>query len=82
MVIQPNLFSIISIMSLSFFPSGILVGMKGFPLWVYANAELLPLIPAIIIVGGLIILTLSYVSWRKYKGEAEKLKRKKDKTVD
>ena len=72
MVIQSALFSIISI----------LVGMKGFPLWVYANAELLPLIPAIIIVGGLIILTLSYVSWRKYKGEAEKLKRKKDKTVD
>ena len=82
MVIQPTLFSIISIMSLSFFPLDILLGMKGFPLWVYANAEFLPLIPAIIIVGGLIILTLSYVSWRKYKAEAEKFNRKKDKSVD
>jgi hypothetical protein len=54
------------------------------PQWLYANAELVPLFPALLIVGGFIILTLSYVSWRKYKGEKEKIekKAKRDKLVD
>ncbi|PAV29483.1 hypothetical protein CIL05_11495 [Virgibacillus profundi] len=33
------------------------------------------------IVGGCIAITLTYVSWRKYKGEQKK-KLEKDKTVD
>lgn len=35
------------------------------------------------VVGGLIALTLTYVSWRKYRGEKQKRQLKpKDKTVD
>ncbi|MFC2948324.1 sporulation protein YpjB [Virgibacillus sediminis] len=35
------------------------------------------------IIGGCIALTLSYVSWRKYKGEKEREEREnKDKSVD
>lgn len=33
------------------------------------------------VIGGLIALTLTYVSWRKYKGEKQK-QRTHDKTVD
>lgn len=61
------------------------IGIKGFQQWIYSNTVLLPLIPAIIIVGGFIIFTLSYVSWRKYKAERQKTretKEKKDKIVD
>lgn len=38
----------------------------------------------VIIVGGCIVATLSYVSWRKYKGEkaGKKALRKNDKSVD
>ncbi|GAA0423055.1 hypothetical protein JUJ52_14895 [Virgibacillus sp. AGTR] len=45
------------------------------------NGDLLPLIWTVIIVGGCIGITLTYVSWRKYKGESRK-KAKKDKIVD
>ncbi|GIO22637.1 sporulation protein YpjB [Oceanobacillus sp. J11TS1] len=43
-----------------------------------------PFILGVIIVGGCIIATLSYVSWKKYKGEkvANKELRKNDKSVD
>lgn len=55
-----------------------------FPHWLYTNAELVPLFPVLLIVGGFIILTLSYVSWRKYKGEKAKgqEQKKRDKLVD
>ncbi|MBU5265431.1 hypothetical protein KQI21_00825 [Virgibacillus proomii] len=45
------------------------------------NGGIIPLIWIVIIVGGCIGITLTYVSWRKYKGEAEK-RNKQDKTVD
>ena len=45
------------------------------------NFELIPFIWTVGIVGGCIAITLSYVSWRKYKGE-EKKKARKDKTID
>ena len=45
--------------------------------WIFINAEFLPLIPGLLVVGGLIICTLSYVSWRKYKAEKQKVKQKK-----
>ncbi|MFD1413846.1 sporulation protein YpjB [Oceanobacillus jeddahense] len=43
-----------------------------------------PFILGVIIVGGCIIITLSYVSWKKYKGEqvGNKSLRKNDKSVD
>lgn len=41
------------------------------------DAGMIPLYWMIIIVGGCIAFTLSYVSWRKYKGE-EKKQTKKD----
>jgi len=43
-----------------------------------------PFILGVIIVGGCIIVTLSYVSWKKYKGEkaGNKPVRKNDKSVD
>ncbi|GEN85352.1 sporulation protein YpjB [Oceanobacillus sp. FSL W8-0428] len=43
-----------------------------------------PFILGVIIVGGCIIITLSYVSWKKYKGEqvGNKSVRKNDKSVD
>ncbi|WP_339227987.1 sporulation protein YpjB [Oceanobacillus sp. FSL K6-2867] len=42
-----------------------------------------PLIWAAIIIGGCITLTLSYVSWRKYRAEVKaKEARNKDKLVD
>ncbi|WP_152654601.1 sporulation protein YpjB [Oceanobacillus sp. CFH 90083] len=43
-----------------------------------------PFIVGVIIVGGCIIATLSYVSWKKYKGEqaGNKSLRKNDKSVD
>lgn len=58
------------------------MGIGQLQQWIFANVELLPLIPAVIIVGGLIILTLSYVSWRKYKGQSQKIKQKDDNLVD
>lgn len=45
------------------------------------NFELIPFIWTVGIVGGCIAITLSYVSWRKYKGE-EKKKARKDKSID
>ena len=45
------------------------------------NTDLAPLFWTVLFVGGSIAVTLSYVSWRKYKGEAKK-ETKKDKTVD
>ncbi|MFA1820725.1 sporulation protein YpjB [Virgibacillus oceani] len=45
------------------------------------NFDLAPFIWTVGIVGGCIAITLSYVSWRKYKGE-EKKKVRKDKTID
>ncbi|WP_284141304.1 MULTISPECIES: sporulation protein YpjB [unclassified Virgibacillus] len=44
------------------------------------SSGMIPLFWIIIIVGGCIALTLSYVSWRKYKGE--KNKQKQDQIVD
>ncbi len=35
----------------------------------------------VLLVGGCIILTLSYVSWKKYKGEKQK-QADEDKTID
>lgn len=49
-----------------------------FPNWLFTNAELVPLLPALLIVGGFIILTLSYVSWRKYKGEKQNKQERKE----
>ncbi|EQB36124.1 MULTISPECIES: sporulation protein YpjB [Virgibacillus] len=49
------------------------------------NNDLLPLIWTVVIVGGCIGVTLTYVSWRKYRGESKKetkTKTKQDKTVD
>ncbi|WP_156855872.1 sporulation protein YpjB [Oceanobacillus sp. AG] len=57
----------------------------SFPQWLFTNAELIPLLPALLIVGGFILITLSYVSWRKYKGEKIRRGRKTkggDKIVD
>lgn len=59
-----------------------ILGISQLQQWIYTNVELLPLIPAVIIVGGLIIVTLSYVSWRKYKGQNQKIKEKDDNIVD
>lgn len=59
--------------------------LNSFPRWLFTNAELIPLLPALLIVGGFILITLSYVSWRKYKGEKSKAGNKKegrDKIVD
>ncbi|HLR79966.1 MAG TPA: sporulation protein YpjB [Bacillota bacterium] len=46
-----------------------------------ANAEMIPFYWMIIIVGGCIAITLTYVSWRKYRGEQKK-RLKKDKNID
>jgi len=44
--------------------------------------QLTPLFWTIAIIGGCITLTLTYVSWKKYKGEKKKQSMKKDKIVD
>ncbi|MBP1949578.1 sporulation protein YpjB [Virgibacillus litoralis] len=36
------------------------------------NAEMMPFYWMVTIVGGCIAVTLTYVSWRKYKGEKKK----------
>ncbi|WP_047985298.1 sporulation protein YpjB [Ornithinibacillus californiensis] len=46
------------------------------------NDEMFPFYWLIIIVGGLIACTLSYVSWRKYKGEKQKKVEDNDKSID
>ncbi|API90394.1 hypothetical protein J32TS6_03500 [Virgibacillus pantothenticus] len=43
------------------------------------KGQLFPFIWIVLIVGGCIGITLTYVSWRKYRGEK---KNKQDKTVD
>jgi hypothetical protein len=45
------------------------------------NFDIVPFIWTVGIVGGCIAITLSYVSWRKYKGE-EKKNSSKDKSID
>lgn len=45
------------------------------------NSELAPLFWSVLFIGGSIAITLSYVSWRKYRGEVKKEK-KKDESVD
>ncbi|MFD2045851.1 sporulation protein YpjB [Ornithinibacillus salinisoli] len=45
------------------------------------NSEMIPFYWGVFIVGGCIAITLSYVSWRKYKGE-KKIEQKKDKMID
>lgn len=45
------------------------------------SKEMIPFYWMIFIVGGCIALTLSYVSWKKYKGEKKKEK-SKGKSVD
>ncbi|MDY0408309.1 sporulation protein YpjB [Virgibacillus soli] len=45
------------------------------------RSEMVPFYWMVFIVGGCIAVTLSYVSWRKYKGEQKK-RAKKDKTFD
>ncbi|WP_231514813.1 sporulation protein YpjB [Oceanobacillus salinisoli] len=45
------------------------------------NLDWSPFLWAVIIIGGSIGITLSYVSWRKYKGE-QKYRKKKDKMID
>jgi formate/nitrite transporter FocA (FNT family) len=45
------------------------------------NLDLAPLLWSVLFIGGIIAVTLSYVSWRKYKGEVKK-ETKKDKSVD
>jgi len=44
--------------------------------------EMIPFYWMILIVGSCIAVTLSYVSWRKYKGEQQRKKKNKDKSVD
>ncbi|WP_042145642.1 sporulation protein YpjB [Paucisalibacillus sp. EB02] len=47
------------------------------------NDEMFPFYWLLIIVGGIIASTLSYVSWRKYKGEKnEKRVEDNDKSID
>lgn len=41
-----------------------------------------PFVWAIVIIGGSIGITLSYVSWRKYKGERTSRRKSKDKLID
>ncbi|MFD1038673.1 sporulation protein YpjB [Virgibacillus byunsanensis] len=41
------------------------------------NTEMIPFYWMILIVGGWIAITLSYVSWRKYKGEQKKRMKKR-----
>ncbi|NBJ70506.1 MULTISPECIES: sporulation protein YpjB [Clostridia] len=43
------------------------------------KGQLFPFIWIVLLVGGCIGITLTYVSWRKYRGEK---KNKQDKTVD
>ena len=70
---------IYSIVTAAAFPYPLLnIERVSFPQWLYTNAELIPLLPALLIVGGFILITLSYVSWRKYKGEKAKAGKKKD----
>lgn len=45
------------------------------------KSGMVPFVWVVAVVGGCIAVTLSYVGWRKYKGE-EKSKHKQDKTVD
>lgn len=45
------------------------------------DSSVVPLVWTVLFVGGTIALTLSYVSWRKYKGEVKK-QAKKDNMVD
>ncbi|SES80300.1 sporulation protein YpjB [Oceanobacillus limi] len=45
------------------------------------NTEMMPFYWMIFIVGGCIAITLTYVSWRKYRGEKKKGK-KKGKMID
>lgn len=45
------------------------------------NFDMTPFFWAVGIVGGCIAITLTYVSWKKYKAE-EKKEIKKDRTVD
>ncbi|MBM7598373.1 formate/nitrite transporter FocA (FNT family) [Virgibacillus halotolerans] len=45
------------------------------------NTDLGPLLWSVLFIGGSIAITLSYVSWRKYRGEVKK-GAKKDKSVD
>ncbi|WP_405101833.1 sporulation protein YpjB [Oceanobacillus sp. FSL H7-0719] len=82
MIIQSLLNSIISLILPDATQGTTFLGIGQLQQWIFANVELLPLIPAVIIVGGLIILTLSYVSWRKYKGQSQKIKQKDDNLVD
>lgn len=47
------------------------------------NVEMFPFYWLLLIVSGAIVSTLSYVSWRKYRGEKEKkLKSNNNKTFD
>jgi len=45
------------------------------------SKEMIPFFWMVLIVGGCIAITLSYVSWRKYKGEKNK-KKNKGKSID
>lgn len=57
----------------------ILATMKGEK----SEDDLLPFYWLLLIVGGSIVCTLSYVSWRKYQGEKkEKQHRDNDKLID
>ncbi|WP_085992045.1 sporulation protein YpjB [Oceanobacillus senegalensis] len=49
---------------------------------VETNFDWSPLIWATIIIAGSIGITLSYVSWRKYKGEQKEHNKRKDKMID
>lgn len=64
------------------FQENFIIGANPFHLWIFTHVELLPMLPALIVVGGLIIVTLSYVSWRKYKGQSQKQRKKQDESVD
>ncbi|MYL45275.1 hypothetical protein GLV94_06430 [Virgibacillus halodenitrificans] len=83
----------ITLLWLILFSIGIIFSSYLFPLQVKAEIQLGTtvvdtqsnglglLIWTVIIVGGCIGITLSYVSWRKYKGEKNK-KMQKDDLVD
>ncbi|RLL48220.1 hypothetical protein D8M04_02795 [Oceanobacillus piezotolerans] len=44
------------------------------------TSNLTPFIWSVLIIGGSIVVVLSYVSWRKYKGQ--KRKKQRDKIID
>jgi H+/Cl- antiporter ClcA len=70
--------------TLIYFFMGLLLGEEviAIELGEKGNDEMFPFYWLIIIVGGFIACTLSYVSWRKYKGEKQKKAEDNDISID